>query len=319
MHSGRILYLNHDNPVPSGGVRVIYDHVQHLVRNGYDAFVVHHSAGFRPTWFQDDIPLLHCNHQFMPRPDDLVIIPEDHAGYLELFRSIPVCKVVFCQNHFYIFQGIRSQGSWASFGISAVMACSDPVADFVCTFIDVKNVRTVHNAVSPQFAACSSKKFQIAYMPRKRSLEADFIKNLCIWMLELSCNIEWVALDGLHQDEVVKALGESAIFLSLSRLEGLGLPPLEAMASGCVVVGFTGFGGREYARPDNGFWCDEDDLIGCARLLANVVRMFMNGAPEVANVIANASRTASEYSCQRQEQELLIAIEHFLDVEAIRI
>lgn len=51
MHTGRILYMNHDNPYPSGGVRVIYSHVRHLVRNGFNAFVVHQKQDFRPPWF----------------------------------------------------------------------------------------------------------------------------------------------------------------------------------------------------------------------------------------------------------------------------
>ena len=35
-----------------------------------------------------------------------------------------------------------------------------------------------------------------------------------------------------------------------SYAQGFGLMPLEAMAMGCTVVGFDGYGGRDYMRPD---------------------------------------------------------------------
>ena len=53
---------------------------------------------------------------------------------------------------------------------------------------------------------------------------------------------------------MARVFGESALFLSLSRFESLGLTTLEALASGCIVAGFTGFGGRDYATACNGWW-----------------------------------------------------------------
>jgi len=40
------------------------------------------------------------------------------------------------------------------------------------------------------------------------------------------------------------------------------------MACGCVVAGFTGFGAREFATTQNGFWAEEDDCLECAGQLA---------------------------------------------------
>ncbi len=311
-YPGRILYLNHDNPGPSGGVKVIYEHVGHLVRNGYPAAVVHLHQGFKPDWFESDAPVLYCDTNFNPQPDDLIILPEDHAGFLELFRTVPGRKVVFCQNHFYLFEGMKNTGSWREMGISGVMACSDVVADFITTNLDAPAVQTVHCAVSPLFRPSSHKKLQIAYMPRKRPLEAQFIQRLCERMLGPQFPMEWVALDGVPQTAVARTLSESSLFLSLSRLEGFGLPPLEAMASGCLVVGFTGFGGLEYANGENGFWCAEDDLVACARTLATAVRMVWEKSPEVERIVSAAQQTAAAYTVQRQEQELLQAIQHVM-------
>ena len=57
----------------------------------------------------------------------------------------------------------------------------------------------------------------------------------------------------LDETGVAACLRESLIFLSLGQHEGLPLPPAEAMACGAIVVGYDGFGGREYMRPEFGF------------------------------------------------------------------
>lgn len=311
-YPGCILYLNHDNPGPSGGVKVIYEHVGHLVRNGYRAAVVHLHQGFTPAWFQGDVPVLYCDSNLNLQPDDILVLPEDHAGFLELFCSTPLRKIVFCQNHHYYFEGLKNADSWHSLGVSGVMACSEVVADFLGTTMGISGVQTVHCAVSPLFGCSSHKKLQIAYMPRKRPLEAQFIRGLCTHMLGPQFPVEWIALDGVPQHVVARTLSESSLFLSLSRLEGFGLPPLEAMASGCLVVGFTGFGGMEYATRENGFWCGEDDLVTCARTLAMAVRMVYEKHPDVSLITAAALSTAAAYTVQRQEQELLQALHRII-------
>ncbi len=48
---------------------------------------------------------------------------------------------------------------------------------------------------------------------------------------------------------LLRRLGRYRYLLSLSVAEGFGLVPLEAMAMGTTVVGFDGFGGRDYMEP----------------------------------------------------------------------
>jgi glycosyltransferase involved in cell wall biosynthesis len=63
-------------------------------------------------------------------------------------------------------------------------------------------------------------------------------------------------------------MAESAVFASFSYLKGLGLPPLEAMASNCLVCGFDGHGGSDFATADNGQWVQEGDHEGFADAVA---------------------------------------------------
>src|SRR5947207_702276 len=86
MMDARILYFNHDNPRPSGGVRTIYNHVKHLVRNGLPAFVVHRDPALKPLWFSDSVPTLFCRAGLEAQRGDIVILPEDHSAAIEGVR-----------------------------------------------------------------------------------------------------------------------------------------------------------------------------------------------------------------------------------------
>ncbi|HYV39785.1 MAG TPA: glycosyltransferase family 4 protein [Gemmataceae bacterium] len=309
----RILYFNHDNPNPSGGVRTIYTHVRHLVRNGLPAFVVHGYPQISPRWFNEDVPRLYLQSGLKVKPDDVVIIPEDLSSALESLKSIPAKKVVFCQNHFGIFAGLGQHPSWQELGIHKVFCCSDVVADFLRTNLGWQDVPVVHCAIDHSLFRPASKLLQIACMPHKRRLEADFVLKLTHRLLGNPADIGWAWLDGASEKDVARVLAESAIYLSMSHLEGLGLPPLEAMASGCVVVGFHGYGGLEYATPQNGLWCEEGNPVACAHMLKRAVDLVRQRSHEMQQLVDNGLRTASCYTLQRQEQELLRFMRTMLD------
>ena len=304
MELGRILYFNHDNPHPSGGVQTIYAHVAHLNRNGFPAFVVHHSPGFRPAWFAEKVPTLHYGAGIQISSTDVVVVPED-MPILDHLKNVNVRKIVFCQNHFYAFNALPPGATWRSLGVSHVLSCSDVIADFLQTNLGWANVPVVHCAIDQQLFKPGAKKLQIAYMPRKSAIDASFVRGFFTALGGPTAQVNWIEISGLPQDRVAAILAESAIFLSLSHLEGLGLPPIEAMASGCAVVGYHGYGGLEYATHDNGFWCEEGNPVACANMLRSVVEMILRNDPKVRNVIEQGMQTAARYTAQRQEAEIV--------------
>jgi O-antigen biosynthesis protein len=80
-------------------------------------------------------------------------------------------------------------------------------------------------------------------------------------------------LSGLAPEEMAAVYRESDVLLKLSRVEGLGLPPLEAFHVGvpCVVTPFGGH--REYLRHgENGLLVGFDDVPGTARALDLLAR-----------------------------------------------
>jgi len=142
-------------------------------------------------------------------------------------------------------------------------------------------------------------------MPRKRPVEIDFIKRLFNRVYPQHKNVPWKCIDKMGEIKVAETLGESTVFLSTSLYEGFGLPPIEAMACGCIVVGFHGYGGLEYVTKDNGFWCEEGNLIEFTRTLGHVVSLTYNDNEILHEMRDAALKTAGQYTFKRQEIELI--------------
>ncbi len=304
-NNSRILYITHDSHAPSGGVKTIYSHVSHLVKNGYPAFVVHNQAGFKPPWLECNVPILYsADKDFQLSPKDIIVIPEDYREALEALREINIKKYIFCQNHFYIFKGLQKDSTWADLGID-VFCSSEIIRKFLKSVFDYDGVPVIHCAIHPELFKPRKKILQIAYMPRKRSAELDFIRNLFNRLYKQYKEVPWICIDKVNEAKVAEILSESAIYFSTSLYEGFGLPPIEAMACGCIVVGFHGGGGLEYASSENGYWCEEGDIIECVRTLGNVISNIKNNDKKVNKVRSQALKKAGEYTFDRQEKEIL--------------
>jgi len=97
-------------------------------------------------------------------------------------------------------------------------------------------------------------------------------------------------------DQVAKRLRDAHVYVSTGVREGLGLPPLEAMAAGCLVVGFAGGGGLDYARADNGVWVPDEDAWALADTLARTLAALLD--PDTAAPL-EAKRHAGRVTAQR--------------------
>lgn len=103
----------------------------------------------------------------------------------------------------------------------------------------------------------------------------------------------FMAFQYLSQRELSNVLGDSRYYLSLSAIEGFGLPMLEAMASGCAVIGFDAFGGKEFLVDGHNGWCSSYPDV--KKLVANLAFAVAN--PDEAQRLAqNAYQTSRRFS-----------------------
>jgi hypothetical protein len=304
----RIFYLCHDNPKPSGGVRTVYHHVYHLVQSGFDATVVHFKPEFKIEWFSNEVPVTDGSRDFDVMPQDWIVVPDDLMAALEAFRRVCCHKAVLCQGHFHTFHHLPTEKSWWDYGVEKILVTSTEIQNFVRHVFKIKGVYIPlaidHNLFYPDPAI---RRLQIAYMPRKGSWNIRLVRGM-LWHRRPDLrSIPWIPIDNMSEKEVARTLQQSSHFISTSFREGFGLPPVEAMACGCLVVGFAGGGGREYATNKNGFWVPDEDAMALAQTLEAVLSEGGKHPqkPEFEEIRRQALETARQYSFQQQEERLV--------------
>lgn len=255
--------------------------------------------------------------------EDVYIAPEGWPNAL-VFGFKAGCRcVVYCQNWAYLFHGLEPGVRWRDLPVE-FWAVSDPVAWHLEQVLG-KRPSIVRPAIDVGlFHPPASKPAalpRIAFMPRKNKALAEQIRRI-FEERNPKTAVEWVPIHGLDRAGVARALRSCHVFLVTGFPEGCPLPPLEAMACGCLCVGFTGFGGWDYMRqvePEgyaphgyalrdvpwagNGWWVADGDVLGAALGLERAMETIRSGSGERGSVLENARRTAHGYvaSCQLRE------------------
>ncbi|MFC1759254.1 glycosyltransferase [Planctomycetota bacterium] len=307
----RIVYLTWPTGEITGGIKLIFQHVALLTEAGLPAVVASEDA-VAPSWFDTSATVISTSDV---GNQDVLVFPENHAKLLGNEQFRPNKKVVYCQNQFMAYRGLGSCQDYREHGVCGMLALGRLAADFCRHRFPSLPVISVPAAISDQFGFQSTKTLQIAFAPRKRDFEAAFIHDLFSFRNPRWRDVRWLMIDGQDESVVAQVLKRSAIYLSLQRYESVGISALEAMACGCVVAGFTGQGGREYASGANGFWAEEDDVVECTKQLERGVNCVTSrDSMRVEEVLEAANRTAKYYSTDRLGKRIIPFWRSFLEV-----
>lgn len=308
----RIVFACEAYPFPSGGVAVIYQHAALLARRGLRACV---ALPARPPvdFYGSEAPLWIHGGALAPEPGDIWVLPEGFQSYAQALRHSPVALLMFCQNQYYLPFGPDARTGFAEFGVDGVLASSEAVRSFFEEVYGLRDVPLIPCAVDTEvYRSAAVKKQQVAFMPRKLGDEVGFLQATLRRLHPRHADVPWVAIQGLSRKEAAAALAQSSVFLSLSHRESFGLPPLEAMASGCLVAGFHGDGGREYMNADNGWWAETGDWKACVHGLAAALDLAAAPPQASSHRRSAMAATVARYSPERLESALLNFWDHAL-------
>jgi hypothetical protein len=313
-----IYYLNPRNEnVPFGGVKKIYDHVRTLNDAGFSAAVVQARAKSRPTWFHSEgVPLVQA--PLTVSSADLLVIPE---CYGEKLRTIApgVPRISLNQSPHYTFLPIRFFAPHpysVTSDLLGVLAVSDNLTSVLAyAFPQLRVWRFVASVDTEVFSQRSGgRQRRICYVPGKRhgSITAVFSILTARGVLR---GWEVQALQGLSEAGIARALSTAAVFLSFPlEWEGFGLPPLEAMACGAIVVGYTGFGAMEFMSEQTSVTIPEGDVLRYAQTLEEVLVNWDDQQARWAAMRANArSMVEQRYSPAAERASLIDAYAEILD------
>lgn len=308
--AGPCIYYHCRWPAETGGELVNLQHVNSLHRLGWRAVALFDDAS-------GPLPAALAQAPYMERwdaarvfaDDDVLVLPEIcHPDTWAKLAQQSGRKVMHNQNPYYTFNGFSDMAQLDAYGFLGAMCCSEFTRQTLRGWGSQLDWQVVPPYLPPAFSRQREKAMprlqQIAVMPRKRPEEAHLLRNIFHCLFPDWRHVPWVTIEKMSRTDVARVMACSEVFVSLSRFEGLGLPPLEAMASGCLVVGYTGGGGLEYATAENGLWTPEGDLqvLACA-----IAELLDRSEADKERMRCAAATTAAAYNGTRFDAALIQA------------
>jgi len=301
-----------DLTAPTGGVKQLYRHVDILNKNGFSAAIIHKEPGFRCTWFE--------NNTTIADPDP-VITRNDYLALAECNTSnihnvTPgIRKVILNQNAYLGFSDYPLDEYSLPVGflhreVTSVISVSQDNAEYLSYVFPDLQIDRIHHGIDPLlFAYRANKKKQICFMPRKNVGDAIQVINILKYRDVLE-DFTIVPIDNKTISETAEIMAESLIFLSFGYPEGFGLPPAEAMACGCIVIGYHGMGGKEFFKPKFSYPIEVGDIIGFAKTIETVIKHCDRDPRFLLEKGRHASEFIhAEYSLAREEADI-VAVWH---------
>ncbi len=307
MTNRRVIFILEPFDEPFGGVATIYRHAEILAQHGISAFVALREKP-KVDFYGSHVPLIVHGGVMPAQLGDVYVIPEGFSSWVRALAlaPLPVKRLMFCQNQYGLPFTASPNLGFAEFGVHGVIASSEAVRSFVGDLYGLTEIPLIPYALDTGiFFPTPVKRRQIAFMPRKLPRDAAFIQNAFRRRHVRYANVPWVAISKVTQRESAAILAESDVFLSLSHQESFGLPPLEAMACGCLVAGYHGDGGREYMTTENGWWAETGDWKACVDGLAAALDLLHSGGNPLTARRAAMAATVIRYSPARMESALL--------------
>jgi len=270
----RIFYVT-DGVHIGGGQLVNLDHVSALRRRGYDARLLilrpEGEGAFTPQFPPgSEVPWQRgCDGL---TSGDFAVVGEMFGLGLQAIATTPARRVLHNQGPFYTFMAFLDLPSIRDWGCEAMITCSSVGGDMLRRMGWDRGLHVVRPALDPAFVPGGElRRRQVAVMTRKRMQEVRLVRGILRSTRPDLNDVPWVEIAGVDRAEVARRLAASEVFLATGQLEGLGLPPLEAMATGALVAGFHGGGALDYATPENGDWFDDGRHFEIAEALARVL------------------------------------------------
>jgi len=306
----RIVYLSPFSRTEiTGGIKTAFRHVELLSGMGIEASVF--APDGRPTWFSSKATLnakatLTDVDDLLSDRTNLVVFPETLRGVLAQAaqRAAPAAKALLCQNQYYAFNELIPRFTYEQLGFVKLMTVSAVAKGFLERVFPPATFEVLPVWVDQTMFFPRQKQLRIAVIPSKLPAHYDLIRNIFLAKFPKLRHIPWDVIVDKSEAEVAETLGQATILLSLNNMESVGLVPLEAMASGCLVVGFHGYGGLEYATEANGVWTRPDHLEETADALAEVLTGIERGDERWQGMRKAGEGTARRFNRRALEEAL---------------
>ena len=257
-------------------------------------------------------------------PEDMIFIPEGFPNIMESTKDLACKKVVLCQSWYYILSmgGLKVGQTWQQFNIQDVVSVSDGITEYLNAIMPGLKIKELKQSINRDiFKPVSrvNKKPIIGYSPGRTPDAIEKTVNAIKTFYAFFPHYRWVRfveLRGLSKSEYAERLAECAFVLYTDEIAGFGTMPLEAMASGTHVVGWTPLGSKEYINNNNGYWATNGDIFRLAEIMGLAMDNYLAGGLDGEEVSATYESTLSNYT-EEKEKETILNIQNEYDNERI--
>ncbi len=269
-----------------GGIKVGFQFAGMLSGLGVP-IVVATPDGRAATWFSSTVPVM-SQAEALRRitADDVILfsLPHDYAA----LKATGAKLVLHCQGTDPLIDPILADDR------VVLLSCWEQAAQYMRERAGRSSI-DVGISISQTFFYDGRPKLMgdVAYMSRRGAAIAEATMRRC-------ADLHFTAIDGASEREAAAAMMRCGYFLGTAAGEWFGLPSLEAMAAGCIVVSVPVVGGVEYLV--DGTTAVVADPAGIPDALAALA--VNAGASRRARLRDAGHAIAYRYSPQRQLSRL---------------
>lgn len=206
---------------------------------------------------------------------------------------------------------------WQHFGIKDVISVSDGITEYLNAVMPGLSIKQYSQSIDRTLfkpVDMVDKNPVIAYMPGRTQDALIKTSNVIKTFYSFFPHLSWIRFDelkGLSKEDYAERLGAASICLYTDEIAGFGTMPLEAMAMGTHVVGWTPLGGKEYMEKTNGFWAQNGDIFQLAELLGMAVERWLASKLDTESVVAEYEKTLEKYAPEKEKESLINIINEY--------
>lgn len=249
--------------------------------------------------------------KLMINVEDFAIIPEGFPNMMEKFAQIPCKKIVFAQSWYYILNALPINQNWSSFGITDVLSISEGITEYINIIMPGMKIKQYSQSIDRNLFKPRNfaEKFpKIAFMGGRTQDAVLKTFNVIKTFYSFYPQFKWIRFDelkNLPKEEFAERLSESAFVLYTDEIAGFGTMPLEAMATGTHVIGWTPLGGKEYMNANNGFWAHNGEIFQLAELMGIAIEKYLTGQLDAPEVQEEYEKTLERYTPEKEKESIL--------------
>lgn len=305
------IQIPHNNP--TGGMKVANQLAHLFCEHGFNGYVVTHGKKSKADWMSEPANCItQCEMVNICSKNDIIIDNTNDCTTINATRACPaIIKIFYSQGVcFPIAKGYIGSHVWSANNIyNHHWAGSKAIAKELMTRYKLANVTIVNPMVSTQAKMYYSKSFAerngVLCLARKGS---DHIGEIVRTFMK-TIDFTIIAQRPFSEEEIFKKMGDHKYFLStpihndiplwrwygarffpglvggrthrIFRIDGFGLPAVEAASCGAIVIGYALGGGLEWMNNENSFIAKDRSLHSLKEQFSNVLSLDNSSAEVV--------------------------------------